>query len=459
MKKHRLSTYTITLCALLTAGAFFACTFPQPGGKVRVHGSVSGVTGNHIELSYDGMASIIGTSRNIMLTLDEHGHFDTTFYLGNPEYYRLNRNTLYLSPGDDLECNIMDSSLESEFKGQGADANEYMKGRLFPKAGSYIEAGRGLKNNFEETQTSLLERARERREQLEKLQNVSPEFKDLENARISADIINSYYSYPSYAKEFRTKDRKQAQILKDNFYHSIAEEVFALAKQIDDKKYLDVAVVRDVFFDIRDNMPAALSKEFQLIPCIKELGNIRKVLFGLRQNPDTSQLNSAHRYAEQQQDAEIRQEIEFAIQQVKGMYPGRDAFDLQLFTPEGKQVMLSQLKGRYLYIDFWATWCGPCCYESPFFEELSKKFDPDEILFIPISTDEKREAWLKYLKEHPKTLSQYNSFDPALKEKWNIRGIPRFVLIDKNFKIVNANAPRPSDSKTENYLKEVLLKQ
>ena len=61
--------------------------------------------------------------------------FDTTFVLKEPTYYTISRNTLYLTPGDDMTIKVAQTNTEAEFSGIGAEANNYMKFRLFPKGG------------------------------------------------------------------------------------------------------------------------------------------------------------------------------------------------------------------------------------------------------------------------------------------------------------------------------------
>lgn len=109
-----------------------------------------------------------------------------------------------------------------------------------------------------------------------------------------------------------------------------------------------------------------------------------------------------------------------------------------------------------LYLDFWATWCGPCIQESPHFEKLATRFKDADVVFIPISTDTGREVWLSYLKAHDKQLPQYNSTDEALRTGWSIHYIPRFVLIDRDFNIADAYAPRPSQPEAEEALQGLL---
>ena len=97
-----------------------------------------------------------------------------------------------------------------------------------------------------------------------------------------------------------------------------------------------------------------------------------------------------------------------------------------------------------IYIDLWATWCGPCIQESPAFTALSEKY-PD-IEFLQISRDEQKEAWESYIAHKNSQLTQYNSVDMELAEGWQLFYIPRFILVDKEQKIIDAYAPRPSST-------------
>mgnify|MGYP000722470566 CR=1 FL=1 len=102
-------------------------------------------------------------------------------------------------------------------------------------------------------------------------------------------------------------------------------------------------------------------------------------------------------------------------------------------------------EGKFVIIDFWATWCLPCLFQLPEFEKLSEKY-PD-IRFIGISIDQNEKLWVKRLKKDgmPAHIQEVLADPYVVGDAWDITSIPRFLLIDENFRIINAFAPRPSD--------------
>ena len=86
-------------------------------------------------------------------------------------------------------------------------------------------------------------------------------------------------------------------------------------------------------------------------------------------------------------------------QEKKELKEGDQAPTFKYLDINGKEVSLSDLKGKYVYIDVWATWCGPCQYELPHLKELEKKMHGKKIVFVSISCDKDKAAWEKMVKE------------------------------------------------------------
>ena len=136
---------------------------------------------------------------------------------------------------------------------------------------------------------------------------------------------------------------------------------------------------------------------------------------------------------------------------------GTKAFDITLTDAEGNQCqLLDVVKGKFAYIDVWATWCGPCKREIPHFAELAKRYaDKEDVVFISISVDEYVEAWKRMIAAEKPEWLQYNVSGETNKEfsrQWGITGIPRFIMINSDGTIHSADAPRPSDAKAEEVL-------
>lgn len=119
---------------------------------------------------------------------------------------------------------------------------------------------------------------------------------------------------------------------------------------------------------------------------------------------------------------------------------------------KGGKISLSDLKGKYVYIDVWATWCGPCKAEIPFLKEVEKAYHGKNIQFVSISVDkhEDEQKWEDMINEKElggMQLLADKDFKSDFVQNYAIRGIPRFILIDTEGNIIDADAPRPSNEK------------
>ncbi|GAA3572521.1 TlpA disulfide reductase family protein [Snuella lapsa] len=117
---------------------------------------------------------------------------------------------------------------------------------------------------------------------------------------------------------------------------------------------------------------------------------------------------------------------------------------------KGGKTSLSDLKGKYVYVDVWATWCGPCKREIPFLKDVEQKYHGKDIEFVSISVDKAADydKWKQMIVDQDLKgiqLFANNSWNSDFVQGYQITGIPRFILIDPEGNIVSSNAPRPSN--------------
>lgn len=132
---------------------------------------------------------------------------------------------------------------------------------------------------------------------------------------------------------------------------------------------------------------------------------------------------------------------------------------------KGGKTSLDDLKGKYVYIDMWATWCGPCIKEIPSLQKLEKDYHGKNIQFVSISIDNERTAgtWEKAEEKWKKMVADknlsgiqlYASKDIEFVKGYKVTTIPRFILIDPKGNIVDSNAPRPSSQQIRDLFSEL----
>lgn len=121
---------------------------------------------------------------------------------------------------------------------------------------------------------------------------------------------------------------------------------------------------------------------------------------------------------------------------------GKQAPDFQLPNPEGKLVKLSDNLGKYLLVDFWAAWCGPCRRENPNIVRVYNKYKDKGFGVFGVSLDSKKEAWVKAIQKDGLDWPQVSDllfWDSGPAKLYGIRGIPGNVLLDPSGKIIARN--------------------
>lgn len=118
--------------------------------------------------------------------------------------------------------------------------------------------------------------------------------------------------------------------------------------------------------------------------------------------------------------------------------------EVVLVDAQGNVVPFSNFRGKYVYIDMWASWCGPCCREVPYLKELEASLVNKDVVFVSISTDADTDSWKSKMSELGMHGNQLHDRDNALGTALNVKGIPFFVIYDKEGRLHTYGAMRPS---------------
>jgi thiol-disulfide isomerase/thioredoxin len=410
--------------------------------EAKIHGSIQGQSGDVVEMYYDGYASAVYRNNDIRIELDSTGSFNVALSIDAPAYYRLGSNTIYLTPGCDLEVDMAQAASKSTFEGVDAEANGYLAGIRWSDSRN-MGYGFGDMPTLEDISLKADSLEQIRRGQLSSLTGVDREFVDRESARIVADRIKLIFDN-FYRTEYYKWDDPQPVVeqKKIDYYRSIVEQLNPMLAMIDrDEALLDVASVREVLLECFN----AGCFDMNVTPLLKELGEAVKMAKEMDKGITLANRALFEDHAATINDGRIKEAYLAKLDTRMRLMEGAPAPDTELRDKDDNLHRLSEHRGRPLFIDVWATWCLPCLAQSPKFLELSEEYP--EITFIGMSIDQNVDSWKKKLAsdgEHA-TITEYIADAYAAYDDWDLAVIPRFLLIDRDFNIVTAFSPRPSE--------------
>ncbi len=114
------------------------------------------------------------------------------------------------------------------------------------------------------------------------------------------------------------------------------------------------------------------------------------------------------------------------------------AFTLPTLTGNG-EISLSALKGRVVYVDFWATWCPPCRKSFPWMDEMQSQYGPDGLTIVAISIDRNRELAERFIQQMKPGFTVAHDPQGAVSKKYQVSAMPTSYLIDRTGNIVSTH--------------------
>lgn len=371
--------------------------------------------------------------------------------------YGRSKRTLYLDPAKDLNVTFDATKFyqQIDISGSGAAENKFLNDTKFAKL--VVNDGRRAEADFIH--------------RLDSVYNVNMSF--LEKAGLPSDFTNiererlkylSYAMLPMYQSYYRYLKNKPTFVPTDAYFKKLVDMSPIDSKLMMYPEYRDFinnSIVAQAFRTDGNRYQ-------QFIDFVGSNVNDEKIreyvtndyAYGQIYNSGVDGADALiDFYHKNVKDTKLTERFDKLCSQWALIKTGNPSPSFSCPDINGKMVSLADLKGKYVYIDVWATWCGPCRGELPSLKKLEEDYAGKGIAFVSLSCDKDKAAWEKMVKSGDmKGIQLHMGPQDEFMNQYMINGIPRFILLDKEGKIIKADAPRPSDPEIRVLFDELLSK-
>ncbi|MGK0365146.1 MAG: thiol-disulfide isomerase/thioredoxin [Saprospiraceae bacterium] len=447
MKKLIIALFVLTL---------FACTQEPKVEYTVFSGKIENATSDKVLLEGQGMKKEIAISAD--------GTFVDSMETATSGFYTFSmdraKTDMYLKEGADLSVTLdaTDFSGTMKYEGTGAIENNYLAAKTL----NVTKMQGNYRNLFTLDEAAF-------KAKLEEIKSSNQTaLKALEGADatfVKTEMANLKYDYFAPMTDY---EGMRARVTKDEGFKASEDFLPAELKNIQydnvpvynsSSSYRNMAfggILTPIFENLEDfssMTPADLSSiEGIKIPELKEqiVGYLAKMALSPA-NPNLTELFNF--FKSNTTDETLIADITANYEQLKDLMKGKPSPTFTAYeNHKGGVTSLADLKGKYVYIDVWATWCGPCKREIPALKKVEKDFHNKNIAFVSTSIDvaTAHDKWSDMVKDKELggiQLIADKDWKSQFVQDYGIQGIPRFILVDPEGNIVTADAPRPSDPK------------
>lgn len=430
-----------------------ACKEETPVDYAIVEGNITNLNGKEIALN-----QLSGNYKS-KITLAADGSFVDTLK-SNAGHYLLNdgkhKMKFYLEQGDRLKVNYDAANAGNtlKFEGSAAATAQYYKAK--EEVSENLEVGKQNIYTLEETEfLEFLNKVKQAHlDVLMQNENLPQSFLVKERKNINFEYLNQvnnyedYHGYYTKNPEFKASENITAQ-LKDMNLEDLESYRFSSAY----KNYLrgtynqkaNEIVKKDSIDQALALLQAIATNNNQEIRDELMFDNAR-IYLSYTEDPKAYYELYMQAAKNEEHIAAVKTDYEKLLTLSEGK-PSPVFTDYENF--KGGTTSLNDLQGKYVYIDIWATWCGPCKREIPFLKELEADYHDKDITFLSISIDAQKDhdKWKQMVEEKELggvQLFADSDWESKFVQDYMVKGIPRFILLDPEGNIVKSNAPRPS---------------
>ncbi|TGV00995.1 TlpA family protein disulfide reductase [Flavivirga rizhaonensis] len=448
MKKH--------IIIVITLLVLWSCKKETPINYVIFSGNINNTKGGELIIR-----SLNGFTKTI--NVKETGVFQDTLFIEEDGLYGLRYERInffpYLSKGAKIQLNIdaKEPASTLNLTGDHAELNNYFAYK-YSKEYEFAMDREGSYNVDESTfEIKINDFQKDLEQNLEAIKNIPEDIKAKEIRAINYSRLakkgnyERMYGYLNKNKEFKASDAFKKELSEMTFDNS-EDYLYSSDYQ---RMVSDKIQQKTYNFYEKDSLPypEAQSKAISEIKneVIKNAELYKNITTFLAMSKDKDKDFNDFLNASTNEKHKTR--IKELFESLKVLDAGQPSPKFENYENyAGGTTSLDDLKGKYVYIDVWATWCGPCKYEIPFLQKVEKQYHDKNIHFVSLSVDKQKDKdkWKKMIADKALGGIQIisdNDFNTPFVSGYKIMGIPRFILLDPKGNIVQANAPRPSDEK------------
>ena len=399
--------------------------------------------------------------------------FTININLSEPTYGQLtygDKSTeIYLEPGDLMQVTFKGNDFLKtlHFSGKGSKHNNYLKA----KAIRFSELDKAIKKSGEalkwQSFKTEIEKAKEKKFEFFNSKNEVDKFSTAFRKFAKADIIYWYgFNLMNYRWEYPFANNMDSPMkMPAEFYDFLSEIPISMEGALPNHFY---TYFLDQFFDYQSEHPDNLG--------LNDLELSNKYLVGepLAYHKSKKLAIACKRGKAKKRGAEILRFIEnnpyetyndvlrLVYNEAKGLNIGMKAPDFELADINGNKVTLSDLAGKVIYMDFWATWCSPCVQQMKNSKSWKAKFKDQEVAFVYISLDKNKEAWERFVKSNDiegyhLAAAGKDVYRSQIAKLYKVKKLPYYLLIDKNGKIAYKPTKGKSSGRAQDRINELLF--
>lgn len=401
---------------------------------------------------------------NHEIDLEESGTFSDTLYIEEDGFHSFQlgrKNTMmYLKKGDHINMSVDVKLFENSltYSGDGASENNYLANKMVGKlpTNNYVQF---YSQEEAEFKSAIAKLKSDNEQRLDSLENADDTFLSLARQNLVYDdyeYLNTYvqrHGYYTKKENFEPSEGFLPEALENMSY----DDATAYKSSVAYKNLAIQSTLDDMFLAIEDQLPNVTAENLETMNAIKipELkDDIVDFVGSFIVSPGNEHMESVYNFMSSQVSSEkVKTKLTEVYKKNKNLVKGKPSPEFVNYeNHKGGETSLEDLKGKYVYVDVWATWCGPCIREIPSLKKVEEQFHNENIEFVSTSIDElgSRDKWFDMVNDKElggMQLMADNAWKSDFVQAYGIDGIPRFILIDPDGNIVSADAPRPSNPK------------